>query len=332
MPGKADSLIRVGIVGGAGYTGGELVRLLLNHPQVSISFVHSTSNGGRPLYEVHSDLLGETELSFSTTFSDEVDVVFLCVGHGAAKKFLSQQSFPASVRIIDLSQDFRLTATASLENRSFVYGLPELQKEAIRQAGNIANPGCFATCIQLALLPLASQSRLTASVHISGITGSTGAGQSLTETSHFSWREGNISAYKLFNHQHLLEIRQNLAQLQPGIIPAIHFVPYRGNFTRGILTTCYLESDLELEEARRLYREFYASHPFVHVSDTNPHLKQVVNTNKSIVFLDKIDGQLVIISMIDNLLKGASGQAVQNMNLMFGLPETAGLQLKPAGF
>ena len=332
MAGSTDSNIRVGIVGGAGYTGGELIRLLLHHPQVSISFVHSTSNGGRPLHEVHTDLLGETELSFSTDFSDEVDVVFLCVGHGAAKKFLSQQSFRASVRLIDLSQDFRLTASASLDGRDFVYGLPELQREAIREAGNIANPGCFATCIQLALLPLASQGQLNAAVHISGITGSTGAGQSLSETSHFSWREGNVSAYKLFNHQHLLEIRQNLSRLQADTVPAIHFVPYRGNFTRGILTTCYLESGLDLEAARAQYREFYAGHPFVHVSDKNPHLKQVVNTNKAILYLDKVEGQLVIISMIDNLLKGASGQAVQNMNLMFGLPETAGLQLKPSGF
>jgi N-acetyl-gamma-glutamyl-phosphate reductase len=332
MAGSADSTIRVGIVGGAGYTGGELIRLLLHHPQVHISFVHSTSNGGRPLYEVHTDLLGETELHFSTTFSDEVDVVFLCVGHGAAKKFLSQQSFPASVRLIDLSQDFRLSASSSLDGRDFVYGLPELQREAIQDAGNIANPGCFATCIQLALLPLARQGHLNAAVHISGITGSTGAGQSLSETSHFSWREGNISAYKLFNHQHLLEIRQNLARLQQAPLPAIHFVPYRGNFTRGILTTCYLESDLDLEAARALYRQYYAAHPFVHVSNQNPHLKQVVNTNKAILYLDKVEGQLVIISMIDNLLKGASGQAVQNMNLMFGLAETAGLSLKPSGF
>jgi N-acetyl-gamma-glutamyl-phosphate reductase len=332
MVASAASNIRVGIVGGAGYTGGELLRILLNHPQVSLAFVHSTSNGGRPLYEVHTDLLGETELSFSTSFSDEVDVVFLCVGHGAAKKFLDQQSFPARVRIIDLSQDFRLASTAQLEERSFVYGLPELQKEAIQTAGNIANPGCFATCIQLALLPLAQKQKLQAAVHVSGITGSTGAGQSLSETSHFSWREGNISTYKMFNHQHLHEIRQNLAQLQTAPVPAIHFIPYRGNFTRGILTTCYLESDLALAEARSLYRDYYTAHPFVHVTDKNPHLKQVVNTNKAILHLDKVEGQLVIISMIDNLLKGASGQAVQNMNLMFGLDETTGLHLKPSGF
>jgi N-acetyl-gamma-glutamyl-phosphate reductase len=329
----STSKIRVGIVGGAGYTGGELLRILLTHPNVEISFVHSSSNGGRPVYEVHTDLLGDTDLTFSTEYSAAIDVLFLCVGHGAAKKFLEQQRFPEQVRIIDLSQDFRLSATANFDARSFVYGLPELQKEAIIEAKNIANPGCFATCIQLALLPLASQNRLTAPVHISGITGSTGAGQSLTETSHFSWRESNISTYKLFNHQHLHEIKQSLGQLQSDTnIPAINFVPYRGNFTRGILITAYLQSDLSLEEARALYNSFYAPHPFVHLSAVNPHLKQVVNTNKCILHLDKVGDQLVIISMIDNLLKGASGQAVQNMNLLFGLEETAGLHLKPSGF
>jgi N-acetyl-gamma-glutamyl-phosphate reductase len=332
MAGSADSLIRVGIVGGAGYTGGELLRILLYHPRVVLSFVHSTSNGGRPVADVHTDLLGETDQVFSTSFSDEVDVVFLCVGHGAAREFLGQQAFPAGVRIIDLSQDFRLAAASQHDGRAFVYGLPELQKEAIRVAANIANPGCFATCIQLALLPLAQQGQLRAPVHISGITGSTGAGQGFSETSHFSWRDSNISTYKMFNHQHLQEIRQSLAQLQPAAVPPIHFVPYRGNFTRGILTTSYLESDLSLAAARELYRQYYAGHPFVHVSDKNPHLKQVVNTNKAILYLDKVEGQLVIISMIDNLLKGACGQAVQNMNLMFGLEETLGLKLKPAGF
>jgi N-acetyl-gamma-glutamyl-phosphate reductase len=332
MASSTDQKIRVGIVGGAGYTGGELLRILLRHPQVSLDFVHSSSNGGRHLYEVHSDLLGETDLVFSTEYSDEVDVVFLCVGHGDAKKFLASRSFPDRVRLIDLSQDFRLAGTASLDGRDFVYGLPELQREAIRSAKNIANPGCFATCIQLGLLPLASQSLLGASVHISGITGSTGAGQSFSETSHFSWRDSNVSAYKVFTHQHLLEIREHLEQEQNAGIPSMHFVPYRGNFTRGIITTSYLQSDLDKDQAIRLYREFYALHPFVYVADKNPHLKQVVNTNKGIVYVDKVDDQLVVISMIDNLLKGASGQAVQNMNLMFGLEETAGLQLKPSGF
>ncbi|GEO06345.1 N-acetyl-gamma-glutamyl-phosphate reductase [Adhaeribacter aerolatus] len=328
----SDQKVRVGIVGGAGYTGGELLRILLQHPNADISFVHSSSNGGRPVYEVHTDLLGETELTFSTEYSDAVDVVFLCVGHGAAKKFLEGQKFPATVKIIDLSQDFRLAATANFDGRIFVYGLPELQKEAVVNAENIANPGCFATCIQLALLPLASQNKLNAPVHISGITGSTGAGQSLSETSHFSWRDSNISTYKLFNHQHLHEIRQSLGQLQTAEIPAINFVPYRGNFTRGILITAYLQSNLTLEEARALYNSYYQAHPFVHLSDVNPHLKQVVNTNKCILHVDKVGDQLVIISMIDNLVKGASGQAVQNMNLIFGLAETAGLQLKPSGF
>lgn len=328
----SGSKIRVGIVGGAGYTGGELLRILLQHPLVDIGFIHSSSNGGRPVYEVHTDLLGETELTFSTDYSAAIDVLFLCVGHGSARKFLEQQSFPETVRIIDLSQDFRLSATAKLNGRSFVYGLPELHKETILQAANIANPGCFATCIQLALLPLASKNQLKAAVHISGITGSTGAGQSLTETSHFSWRDSNISAYKLFNHQHLHEIKQSLGVLQSEAIPPIHFVPYRGNFTRGILITAYLQSDLTLEEARALYQNFYEPHPFVHLSAVNPHLKQVVNTNKCILHLDKVGDQLVIISMIDNLIKGASGQAVQNMNLLFGLNETTGLNLKPSGF
>lgn len=334
MASNSDSnlKIRVGIIGGAGYTGGELLRILINHPNAEITFVHSTSNGGKPVTEVHTDLLGETELLFSTKFSEVIDVLFLCVGHGAAKKFLAENNFPDQVRMIDLSQDFRLASAAALDNRNFVYGLPELQREAIQRAENIANPGCFATCIELALLPLANQNQLTSAVHISGITGSTGAGQSLTETSHFSWREGNISTYKMFNHQHLHEIRQSLSQLQTEALPPIRFIPYRGNFTRGIITTSYLATDLTKEQARKIYQEYYADHPFVHVSEVNPHLKQVVNTNKCILHLDKVDGQLVIISMIDNLLKGACGQAVQNMNLLFGFEETSGLNLKPAGF
>ncbi len=328
-----SSKIRVGIVGGAGYTGGELLRLLINHPQAEITFVHSSSNAGKPVSAVHTDLLGDTDLTFSTDFSGEIDVLFLCVGHGDAVKFLSHNTFPDAVKIIDLSQDFRLTATASNHGRNFTYGLPELNKDAIIKAKNIANPGCFATCIQLGLLPLAQAGKLNVPVHISGITGSTGAGQSLTETSHFSWREGNISTYKMFNHQHLKEIRQSLGQLQTQTeIPAIHFIPYRGNFTRGIITTSYLETNLSLADAKKLYHEFYDGHPFVHISEVNPHLKQVVNTNKCVVHLDKVDNQLVIISLIDNLLKGASGQAVQNMNFLFGLEETAGLNLKPTGF
>jgi len=329
---NSDIKIRAGIVGGAGYTGGELLRLLIYHPNVQIAFVHSTSNGGKLVSEVHTDLLGETDLAFSTNYEADIDVLFLCVGHGAAKKFLAQHTFPEMVKIIDLSQDFRLSTDANFDGRYFVYGLPELQKENIKAANNIANPGCFATCIQLALLPMASHNALTSAVHISGITGSTGAGQSLTETSHFSWREGNTSTYKLFNHQHLKEIKQSLQQLQTANLPALHFVPYRGNFTRGIFCTSYLHSDLSLVEAQEIYTDFYAPHPFVSISPVNPALKQVVNTNKCILHVDKVDDQLVIISMIDNLLKGACGQAIQNMNLIFGLQETAGLQLKASAF
>jgi N-acetyl-gamma-glutamyl-phosphate reductase len=322
--------IRAGIVGGAGYTGGELLRLLLQHPQVEIAFVHSSSNGGKPVYYVHKDLLGETDLHFSKTTSADTEVLFLCSGHGAARKFL--ESYSGTATIIDLSQDFRLKKDSVLGVREFTYGLPELQREHIKVASHIANPGCFATCIQLALLPLAQAHKLKSAVHISGITGSTGAGQSLTETGHFSWRDGNVSAYKIFNHQHLAEIKQSLEQLQQTEIPAIHFVPYRGNFTRGILTTCYLQTDLTLTDAITLYREYYAGHPFVHLASENPDLKQVVNTNKCVLHLAKEGDQLIIISLIDNLLKGAAGQAVQNMNLRFGQEETAGLKLKAAAF
>ncbi|MBK0402623.1 N-acetyl-gamma-glutamyl-phosphate reductase [Adhaeribacter sp. BT258] len=324
------AVIRAGIVGGAGYTGGELLRLLLHHPQVEIAFVHSSSNGGKPVHFVHPDLIGETELHFSTTISTDIDVLFLCSSHGAARKFM--ENYTGNAVVIDLSQNFRLKKDSVLEGREFTYGLPELQREAIKGSRNIANPGCFATCIQLALLPLAQEKKLTSPVHISGITGATGAGQSLTETSHFSWRDSNVSAYKVFTHQHLAEIRQSLNQLQPTEIPAIHFVPYRGNFTRGILTTSYLQTELSLVEATALYQEFYASHPFVHLASENPNLKQVVNTNKCVLHLAKEGDQMIIISLIDNLLKGASGQAVQNMNLRFGLEETAGLKLKASAF
>ncbi|KAA9325161.1 N-acetyl-gamma-glutamyl-phosphate reductase [Adhaeribacter soli] len=322
--------IRAGIMGGAGYTGGELLRLLLRHPHVEIAFVHSTSNGGKPVYQVHSDLLGETDLHFSSTYTNEVDVLFLCAGHGAARKFM--ESYTGKALVIDLSQDFRLKGEHVAGDRAFTYGLPELQREAIKEATAIANPGCFATCIQLALLPLAERKQLTAPVHISGITGSTGAGQSLSETSHFSWRNNNVSAYKVLTHQHLAEIRQSLEALQQTEIPPIHFVPYRGNFSRGILTTCYLQTELTLEAAQALYRDYYAGHPFVHLASENPDLKQVVNTNKCVLYLEKQGDQLVIISLLDNLLKGAAGQAVQNMNISFGFEETAGLNLKASAF
>ncbi|QCR21972.1 N-acetyl-gamma-glutamyl-phosphate reductase [Pontibacter sp. SGAir0037] len=331
--------IKAGIIGGAGYTGGEMLRLLINHPHVELVFVHSNSQAGKPVTNTHTDLLGDTELTFSDSYAQEVDVLFLCVGHGAAKTFLSENEFPAQTRIIDLSQDFRWkglatnAAPVTLADKTFVYGLPELQREKIKQAQHIANPGCFATAIQLALLPLAAKGYLTEEVHVSGITGSTGAGQSLSPTSHYSWRSSNISSYKVLNHQHLNEVGRSLHELQQGEqVPTVHFVPYRGPFTRGILCTSYLKSNLTLEEATALYSTYYSSHPFVWLSPANPDLKQVVNTNKCLLYLEKQGEMLVVTSMIDNLLKGASGQAVQNMNLLFGLEETAGLKLKPSGF
>lgn len=332
-----EASIKAGIVGGAGYTGGEMLRLLLNHPQVELAFVHSNSQAGKAVYEVHHDLLGETELYFTDQLDTNVAVLFLCVGHGQAKKFVEAGELPENIKIIDLSQDFRwnestATATIKSESREFVYGLPELQREQIQLANNIANPGCFATAIQLALLPLATNKLIKSDVHVSGITGSTGAGQSLSPTSHYSWRSSNISNYKVLNHQHLNEIRRTLTGLQEQEIAAIHFVPYRGPFTRGILCTSYLSSNLTLEEARELYSSYYSSHPFVQISDSTLDLKQVVNTNKCLLHLEKQGDQMVITSMIDNLLKGASGQAVQNMNLMFGLEETAGLKLKASAF
>jgi N-acetyl-gamma-glutamyl-phosphate reductase len=327
-----NNLINVGIIGGAGYTGGELLRLLVHHPNVAISFVHSQSQAGKPVTDTHTDLLGDTDLVFTNELGTNVDVLFLCVGHGDARKFLDANPIPDTVKIIDLSQDFRLTEKSALGNRQFVYGLPELNREQIKTASNIANPGCFATAIQLALLPLAQNGSLPAEVHVSGITGSTGAGQKLADTSHFSWRNNNISSYKVFEHQHLYEITESLQLLQSDAQPAIRFVPYRGNFSRGILCTTYLQSDLTLQEAQALFRQFYESHPFTLVTDKNPDLKQVVNTNKCLLYLEKHDDQLVITSLIDNLLKGASGQVVQNMNLLFGLDEKTGLQLKAIGF
>ena len=329
--------IKAGIVGGAGYTGGELLRLLVHHPNVDIAFVHSKSQAGKPVYQVHKDLLGDTELTFTDSLQTDVNVLFLCVGHGEAKKFVEVAQLPASIKIIDLSQDFRWNesiTTPAVEGfgRSFVYGLPELQRNAIKKAHNIANPGCFATAIQLALLPLADQNLIGQEVHVSGITGSTGAGQSLAATSHYSWRDGNISNYKALNHQHLNEIRRTLAELQGKELPGINFVPYRGPFTRGILCTTYLKCSLSIDEAAQLFKSHYRSHPFVTVTDTTPDLKQVTNTNKCLLHLVKHGENLVITSLIDNLLKGASGQAVQNMNLIFGLDETAGLKLKASAF
>jgi N-acetyl-gamma-glutamyl-phosphate reductase len=321
--------IKAGIVGGAGYTGGEMLRLLINHPDVDIVFVHSNSNGGNLISDVHTDLLGDTDLRFTAELSPAIDVLFLCVGHGDAKKFLAANPIAAGIKIIDLSQDFRL-AVAAGEN--WVYGLPELNRDKIKTASFIANPGCFATCIQLGLLPLAAKGLLNKEVHINATTGSTGAGQSLAATSHFSWRNNNLSVYKAFEHQHLNEIGESLLQLDPEFNVALNFIPQRGDFTRGILAAMYLESELTEQEAIAIYEEYYANHPFTHFSKKNIDLKQVVNTNKGIVHVEKHGDKLLIISMIDNLLKGASGQAVQNMNLMFGLDERQGLRLKATAF
>ena len=321
--------IKAGIVGGAGYTGGEMIRLLINHPEVEIVFVHSNSNGGNLVSDIHTDLLGDTDLRFTEELSSAIDVLFLCVGHGDAKKFLAANPIAAGIKIIDLSQDFRLAAAAG---EDWVYGLPELNRERIKKADFVANPGCFATCIQLALLPLAAKGLLKGEVHINATTGSTGAGQSLAQTSHFSWRNNNLSVYKAFEHQHLNEIGESLVQLDANLDAALNFIPQRGDFTRGILAAVYLDSDLTAEQAELLYEEYYSSQAFTHVSKKNIDLKQVVNTNKGLVHVEKHGNKLLIISIIDNLLKGASGQAVQNMNLMFGLDERQGLRLKATGF
>jgi N-acetyl-gamma-glutamyl-phosphate reductase len=328
--------IKVGIVGGAGYTGGELIRLLIHHPYVAVSFIHSRSNAGNLVSSVHQDLIGETDLKFAADLSDDIDVLFLCVGHGEAKKFLEANKINDKIKIIDLSQDFRLLKSSKFENKEFVYGLPELNKEKIKSAQNIANPGCFATCIQLGLLPLAKAGLLN-EIYTTGITGSTGAGQSLSATSHFSWRANNIQAYKTLTHQHLKEIHQSLHQLQNSF-PASHesgtlsFVPWRGDFTRGIFVSSTITCDWELEKIIDLYKEFYADQPFTFLSREAIFLKQVVNTNKCVIQLEKVGTKLVVHSATDNLLKGATGQAVQNMNLLFGLDECAGLNLKATAF
>ncbi len=331
-------MIRVGIIGGAGYTGGELIRILLNHPDVTISFVHSSSNAGNTLYKVHADLLGETDMLFTDVLSNDIDVLFLCMGHGDSAAFLKENPIASTIKIIDLSQDFRLIDSSVLNDRSFVYGLPELNKDAIINAQNIANPGCFATAIQLGLLPLAKAGVL-ADIYTTGITGSTGAGQSLSNTSHFSWRANNIEAYKTLAHQHVKEITQSINQLQKddalsinGEGRGLHFVPWRGDFTRGIYISSIVEIGLPFEEVKHLYESFYADSAFTIVSDKMINLKQVVNTNKCLIHLEKQGNKLVVHSAIDNLVKGASGQAVQNMNLLFGLNEKAGLKLKASYF
>ena len=319
--------VNIGIVGGAGYTGGELLRVLLRHPNAHISFVHSTSSAGELVSKVHADLVGDTDLKFTNTLDQDIDVLFLCVGHGDASKFLTANEIKASIKIIDLSQDFRLAGSAVIGNRNFVYGLPELQREAIKSATNIANPGCFATAIQLGLLPLAAKGLLK-EVYTTGITGSTGAGQGLSNTSHFSWRANNIQAYKTLQHQHLNEIVQSLAQLQGNQNAEVNFVPWRGDFTRGIFVTSIISSDLSLEALYDLYNAFYEGQAFTHVSKNNIDLKQVVNTNKCLIHIEQQGNKIAIHTVVDNLLKGAVGQAVQNMNLIFGIDEAAGLQLK----
>lgn len=325
-------MITAGIVGSAGYTAGELLRILVHHPKVQLNFAYSTSNAGNAVTDIHQDLLGSTDLCFTDVVNPEVDVVFLCLGHGNSSRFLQENPFAEHTKIIDLSNDFRLYKDAVFEGRTFVYGLPEFQQTKIESAKNIANPGCFATAIQLGLLPLAEANVLTSDIHIQAVTGSTGAGTSLSETSHFSWRGSNFSYYKPFTHQHLGEIEETLKTLMPNFHQNIWFMPYRGNFTRGIFATLYTDFEGSIEDACDLYETFYKNADFTFVSRKTLHLKQVVNTNKALVHLHKHQDKLLITSCIDNLLKGASGQAVQNMNILFGFPPTEGLYLKGSYF
>ena len=325
-------MINVGIIGGSGYTAGELIRILMFHPNVTLNFVYSTTNAGKPLSVAHHDLLGDIEMNFTDTINPSVNVVFLCLGHGKSKAFLENNKFESHTKIIDLGNDFRLTYDQNFDGKSFVYGLPELNKSQIKNANYIANPGCFATAIQLALLPLAKNNLLNNDVHINATTGSTGAGVSPSETTHFSWRSNNMSHYKAFNHQHLGEINQSVNQLQSNYKNELIFVPNRGDFARGIFATLYTTVEESLEDIVAKYEEFYKDEPFVTVTTTNINMKQVVQTNKCIISLMKNGNRLLVTSIIDNLVKGASGQAIQNMNLMFGLEESTGLHLKPSGF
>lgn len=324
--------IKTGIIGGAGYTAGELIRLLINHPEAEIDFVFSTSNAGNKVSVVHQDLVGDLDIRFTDVVNPKVDVLFLCLGHGNSVKFLSKYKFSDDTKIIDLGNDFRLEADKDFEGKTFVYGLPELQKELIKKSNYIANPGCFATAIQLGLLPLANKGLLKTDVHVNAVTGATGAGTSLSATTHFTWRDNNFSYYKPFTHQHLGEINQSVEQLQSDFASDILFMPNRGNFSRGIFATLYTDFEGELEEATDIYKGYYRDAAFTFVSDEVLHLKQVVNTNKCLIHLHKHNGKLLITSIIDNLLKGASGQAIQNMNLMFGFEETKGLYLKSTYF
>ncbi|PZR23557.1 MAG: N-acetyl-gamma-glutamyl-phosphate reductase [Flavobacterium psychrophilum] len=325
-------MINIGIIGGSGYTAGELLRLLAYHPQAKIDFVYSTTNAGKPVASVHQDLLGEVNINFTDSTNPNVDVVFLCLGHGQSKAFLSANPFSATTRIIDLGNDFRLNNDSLFDGKQFVYGLPELNREAIKNARYIANPGCFATAIQLALLPLAQKGLLQNDVHINATTGSTGAGIQPSATSHHPWRTGNMSHYKAFEHQHLGEISQSLKQLQTGFNSELLFIPNRGDFTRGIFATLYTPLTADFEEVLLIYKEYYANEPFVNVTTDSISLKLAVQTNKCFISLEQKGKYLLITSVIDNLVKGASGQAIENMNLMFGFEETTGLKLKPAGF
>jgi N-acetyl-gamma-glutamyl-phosphate reductase len=324
--------IEIGIIGGAGYTAGELIRLLLNHKKTNINFIYSTSNAGNKVYQVHQDLIGDTEISFTSKINPEVDLLFLCLGHGNSTAFLSKNDFSKHTKIIDLSNDFRLFADKNFEEKAFVYGLPETQKEAIQKAKYIANPGCFATALQLAILPLAANKLLSNSIHVNAVTGATGAGTNLSKTTHFTWRDNNFSHYKAFTHQHLDEIHQSVTQLQTDFESEINFIPNRGNFSRGIFATTYTKYEGSIAAAKQLYKTFYKDAAFTVVSDVEIHLKQVVGTNKCLIHLEKHNDKLLITSTLDNLLKGASGQAVQNMNLMYDFEETEGLQLKASYF
>jgi N-acetyl-gamma-glutamyl-phosphate reductase len=325
-------MINVGIIGGSGYTAGELIRILMFHPNAILNFVYSTTNAGKPVSVAHHDLMGDIEMNFTDTVNPNVNVVFLCLGHGKSKSFLEQNQFANHTKIIDLGNDFRLNKDKEFTGKSFVYGLPELNKSNIKNAEYVANPGCFATAIQLALLPLAAAGLLKSDVHINATTGSTGAGVSPSATTHFSWRSSNMSHYKAFDHQHLGEINQSVNQLQADYTNELIFVPNRGDFARGIFATLYTTVEESLEDLVAKYEVFYKEQPFVTVTTTNINMKQVVQTNKCIISLMKKGNRILITSIIDNLVKGASGQAVQNMNLMFGLEESTGLHLKPSGF
>lgn len=321
-------MIRVGILGAAGYTGGELIRLLINHPQAKIVFANSESNAGNPICDVHEGLLGETDMRFTAEMPfEEVDVVFFCFGHGKSRAFLQEHTIPSHVKIIDLAQDFRIAG-----DHDYVYGLPETHRKEISTCNHLANPGCFATCIQLGLLPALKAGIISGDIHTNGITGSTGAGQKPGATTHFSWRNDNISIYKTFTHQHLHEIQQTIHELQPQYDGHMYFIPQRGCFTRGIFVTSYAHCETPIEEVKAIYEDYYRDAAFTHVVNTSPDMKQVVNTNKALVYVERYADQLLMVSCIDNLLKGAVGQAVENMNLMFGLPEDTGLRLKASAF